>query len=225
MNKDTSSRPTRNRRPPRHLEDYATYLVQSRREGCGVRDIAKEPATGKKNTDAKSGNAINCTFTLNTTTITTTKDQIIWSLQLHYAAISILSPSGTYFKSYTNLASSPVWRRPTVPHNCAVVRCANNSKRDWKKKYYLIPSDKDNRGRILQGRIERRTAWIQSLHRDDLTDTKIKHMRICSDHFLSGKPAAFEDTTNPDYVPHVKMGYKRSANSEGSRINGCNKGH
>ncbi|KAK5639648.1 hypothetical protein RI129_012140 [Pyrocoelia pectoralis] len=92
--------------------------------------------------------------------------------------------------------------------------------RDWKKRYYLIPSERDKRGRILEERVKRREYWIQALHRADLTETKIKNMRICSDHFLSGKPAEFGDTSHPDYIPRLKMGYKTtnsSAHSVGSR--------
>ncbi|KAK4879628.1 hypothetical protein RN001_007774 [Aquatica leii] len=94
-----------------------------------------------------------------------------------------------------------------MPHACAVVDCTNNSKREWRKKYFLIPSERDNRGRIIEQRVQRRRAWIQALHREDLTETKIKYIRICSDHFFSGTPATFGDDTNPDYIPHINMGY------------------
>ncbi|KAK4882942.1 hypothetical protein RN001_006261 [Aquatica leii] len=38
-------------------------------------------------------------------------------------------------------------------------------------------------------------------------------MKICSDHFLSGKPAPLGNVNNPDYVPHLKMGYKTNKSS------------
>ncbi|KAK4886985.1 hypothetical protein RN001_003256 [Aquatica leii] len=85
--------------------------------------------------------------------------------------------------------------------------------RDWKKKYFALPSENDNRGRVIEERVRRRQAWLQSLHRCDLTASKIKYMKICSDHFLSGKPAPLGNVNNPDYVPHLKMGYKTNKSS------------
>ncbi|KAK4882155.1 hypothetical protein RN001_005474, partial [Aquatica leii] len=38
-------------------------------------------------------------------------------------------------------------------------------------------------------------------------------MKICSDHFLSGKPAPLGNVNNPYYVPHLKMGYKTNKSS------------
>jgi hypothetical protein len=35
---------------------------------------------------------------------------------------------------------------------------------------------------------DRRQAWIQELHRKDLTDVKLKYLKICSDHFITVSP-------------------------------------
>ena len=32
--------------------------------------------------------------------------------------------------------------------------------------------------------------------------------RVCSIHFISGKPASLFDETNPDWIPTVNMGYQ-----------------
>lgn len=49
--------------------------------------------------------------------------------------------------------------------------------------------------------------WFPAIKRDDLTDSKIKYQRICSRHFITGKPAPLEDETNPDWVPSQNMGH------------------
>jgi hypothetical protein len=41
---------------------------------------------------------------------------------------------------------------------------------------------------IQKQRSERRQAWIQALHRKDLTDVKLKYPKICSDHFITVSP-------------------------------------
>jgi hypothetical protein len=60
--------------------------------------------------------------------------------------------------------------------------------RNQDKSYHKIPSERDERGRIQKQRSERRQAWIQALHRKDLTDVKLKCLKICSDHFITVSP-------------------------------------
>jgi hypothetical protein len=64
-----------------------------------------------------------------------------------------------------------------VPSFCGVVDCANNAMRNHDKSYHKIPSER-----------ERRQAWIQELCRKDLTHVKLKHLKICSDHFITVSP-------------------------------------
>jgi hypothetical protein len=60
--------------------------------------------------------------------------------------------------------------------------------RNHDKSYHKIPSERDERGRIQKQRSERRQAWIQELHRKDLTDVKLKYLKICSEHFITVSP-------------------------------------
>ena len=34
-----------------------------------------------------------------------------------------------------------------------------------------------------------------------------QHTHVCSDHFIGGSPSSLWDTTNPDWVPSVSLGY------------------
>ena len=38
-------------------------------------------------------------------------------------------------------------------------------------------------------------------------------VHVCSDHFISGKPSALYASTNPDWVPTLKLGYYKAPNS------------
>ncbi|KAJ8977272.1 hypothetical protein NQ317_003974 [Molorchus minor] len=75
---------------------------------------------------------------------------------------------------------------------------------------FRIPSEYDNHKQFNKLASERRKAWINRLKRADLTESKIKNGRICSKHFISGKPSKLEDRTNPDWIPSLHMGYESS---------------
>ncbi len=57
-----------------------------------------------------------------------------------------------------------------------------------------------------------RNPLAVGLNRGDLKPENYPYMRICSDHFINGKPASLYDESNPDWVPSLKLGYgkKRS---------------
>ena len=56
--------------------------------------------------------------------------------------------------------------------------------------------------------LERRTAWINAICRKQWVPGS--GARVCSVHFISGKPAALYDKHNPDWIPNQKMGYEVS---------------
>ncbi|XP_068166667.1 THAP domain-containing protein 1-like [Antennarius striatus] len=89
-------------------------------------------------------------------------------------------------------------------NSCAVFGCTNRSTRD-RKSYYVLPSVITNQGDQTKELSEkRRRQWIANLRRTSFTPSR--HTRICSDHFISGKPAPLYDTTNPDWAPTLRMG-------------------
>ena len=55
---------------------------------------------------------------------------------------------------------------------------------------------------------EERGSWqpFLGLH---LTDSKLEDGRICSEHFLSGKPAPLFDDTSPNWLPMEKLGHEK----------------
>ncbi|KAJ8930187.1 hypothetical protein NQ314_017051 [Rhamnusium bicolor] len=105
-----------------------------------------------------------------------------------------------------------------MPSFCAVVNCGSNAAMDQGIKFFRIPSMYGPNRKINKLAERRRQMWINALKRADLTETKIKYARVCSKHFISGKPASLTDETNPDWVPSKNMGYTSVASSTISRL-------
>ncbi|ERL93093.1 hypothetical protein D910_10395 [Dendroctonus ponderosae] len=53
---------------------------------------------------------------------------------------------------------------------------------------------------------ERRNACVKALKRVPLTEIYMRNDRICLGHFITGKPAALQDKTNPDVLPNENLG-------------------
>ncbi|XP_046360599.2 peroxynitrite isomerase THAP4-like [Haliotis rufescens] len=89
--------------------------------------------------------------------------------------------------------------------NCCSVRgCSNRSNRDGKS-YHSIPAVIINQGdRTRELSEQRRAQWIAKLGRENYSPTK--YTKICSDHFVSGKPTTLYDISSPDWIPSLHMG-------------------
>ena len=57
-----------------------------------------------------------------------------------------------------------------------------------------------------------RRCWLAAINSGDLKPENYSFLRVCSDHFIKGKPAALYEESNPDWVPSLKLGHgeKRS---------------
>ena len=55
------------------------------------------------------------------------------------------------------------------------------------------------------------------IRRKDIKTSSYAYVRVCSDHFLSGKPSPLYDTTNPDWVPSLKLGHNNCSSADTSR--------
>nr|XP_047146385.1 uncharacterized protein LOC124819165 [Hydra vulgaris] len=92
---------------------------------------------------------------------------------------------------------------------CAVFGCSNRSNREKGKSFFRLPKvvcNQGDDGKILSK--ERREKWINAINRvGNYPD--VFHTRICSDHFISGKPASLFSQNDPDWVPSLNMGHKK----------------
>ncbi|XP_066303870.1 uncharacterized protein [Branchiostoma lanceolatum] len=99
-----------------------------------------------------------------------------------------------------------------MPVLCAVYGCGHNSKRDKGYSYHRIPKMIESQGektRLLSE--ERRRVWLANINRSlaDLTPSKSTFSRVCSLHFISGKPASLYSFTDPDWAPTQHLGHNK----------------
>ncbi|PFX14807.1 hypothetical protein AWC38_SpisGene21009 [Stylophora pistillata] len=91
-----------------------------------------------------------------------------------------------------------------------MINCHNRTGRDKDIKFYVVPSIIKNQGEKAEElSIERRTRWLSAISRDKLSESVLRHDRVCSRHFVSGKPAASWDKYNVDWVPTLNLGHSK----------------
>ena len=117
-------------------------------------------------------------------------------------------------------------------NSCCVFKCTKRQGRDKVVYFFSIPAVIEYQGaKTKELSFKRHQAWILNINRKEWTPSKSS--RVCSEHFLSGKlynnnymelnckyfnvgasfigrPAPLYDSTNPDWVPSLKMGYETS---------------
>ncbi|KAH1010090.1 hypothetical protein HUJ05_004445 [Dendroctonus ponderosae] len=94
-----------------------------------------------------------------------------------------------------------------MPVVCIVIGCSSRYQRD-KVRFYSIPAALNNKFLTHKNELsaKRRNRWLTAINRGGLTDSIIRNQRVCSKHFVTGKPAALEDENHPDWVPTQNMG-------------------
>ncbi|KAK2561957.1 hypothetical protein P5673_015384 [Acropora cervicornis] len=96
--------------------------------------------------------------------------------------------------------------RESVVVLCIIGNCGSKSGRD-SIRFYSVPSIITNQGEEFEELTrERRNLWISAIDRADLkTKNVLKNERVCSRHFVSGRPAANWDRFNEDWVPTLHL--------------------
>ena len=93
---------------------------------------------------------------------------------------------------------------------CAVVGCSKRSDRDKDVSFYRIPTIRTGRcERELELSTKRRAGFLAAISRADLTDNSIDQARVCSRHFISGKPASLHEELHPDWLPTQNLGHSK----------------
>ncbi|XP_014674302.1 PREDICTED: uncharacterized protein LOC106814506 [Priapulus caudatus] len=94
-----------------------------------------------------------------------------------------------------------------MPISCGVVNCRNR----YPKKahsFFRLPIVITKQGEVTKEMSDRRRrCWLAAINRTGMSETVIRNLRVCSAHFISGKPSALYKDTDPDWVPMVNMGY------------------
>ena len=91
---------------------------------------------------------------------------------------------------------------------CLVVNCGNKtgkkSKTELGIKFYRVPAVITDEGELIEKlTAERRRKWISAISRD-LTEKKLSNDRVCSVHFISGKPAKIAAKI---WIDTIRTGY------------------
>ena len=92
--------------------------------------------------------------------------------------------------------------RESVMVLCIIIGNCGSKSRD-SIRCYAVPSIITNQGEEFEELTrERRNLWISAIDRADLkTKNVLQNERVCSHHFVSGRPAANWDRLNEDWVP------------------------
>lgn len=71
---------------------------------------------------------------------------------------------------------------------CAVIGCSNRADRDKSTSFFRLPAVITNQGEETRERSrKRRQQWLANINRPDMKESSYPYVRICSDHFISGK--------------------------------------
>ncbi len=95
---------------------------------------------------------------------------------------------------------------------CLVVGCHNRSGRDKGVSFFRVPAILKHRGsQDLELSRKRCNRFFAAVSRKDITESVLSNDRICSRHFLSGKPAELYDVNNLEWLPTLHLGHSKSA--------------
>ncbi|XP_074624500.1 uncharacterized protein LOC141882444 isoform X2 [Acropora palmata] len=101
---------------------------------------------------------------------------------------------------------------------CAVYGCSNRSNRGKDRSYFRLPAiitrPNDEKQALSKAR---RATWLARIRRADLSSNPSNFVRVCSDHFISGKPSSIYGKDNPDWAPSQKLGYDCNKVKESSQ--------
>ena len=93
---------------------------------------------------------------------------------------------------------------------CAIVGCSKRIGRDKGISFFRLPKVITHQGEEAKALSEeRRNTWLARISRADLSMEKQKNTRVCSDHFVSGKPAALCDKRNANWAPSLNLGHEK----------------
>ncbi|XP_060578256.1 uncharacterized protein LOC132735330 [Ruditapes philippinarum] len=87
--------------------------------------------------------------------------------------------------------------------SCWVQGCFNTAGDSVKRSFHYIPKIREHEGlQTKELSTERRRVWLANINRKAHPTPST---RICSAHFISGKPADLYDKSNPDWAPTLQL--------------------
>ncbi|KAL3831392.1 hypothetical protein ACJMK2_023144 [Sinanodonta woodiana] len=92
---------------------------------------------------------------------------------------------------------------------CAIIGCNRTGGKD-KVSFFRLPAVITNQGEKTQELSEkRRRLWISRISRSDLQPASYPFIRVCSDHFVNGKPSPLYPEGATDWTPTLNLGHPK----------------
>ena len=87
---------------------------------------------------------------------------------------------------------------------------SKRSERDKDISFHRIPAVSDHQGaEDFDIRKRRRDGYLAAISREDLDYNSLDKYRICSRHFITGKPAFLYEVTHPNWLPTLHLGHTK----------------
>ena len=95
---------------------------------------------------------------------------------------------------------------------CDAAGCSNSSKNAPDAGFFLLPSIVTTDKRSEELSRDRRSQWLSKINRKNLTACQLAEknstLHVCGKHFINGKPSALYETTDPNWIPTINLGYE-----------------
>ena len=94
---------------------------------------------------------------------------------------------------------------------CGIAGCSNSRKNAPNAGLFHLPSivTTDKRSELSR---DRRSQWLSKINHKNLTACQLAEknstLHVCGKHFINGKPSALYETTDPNWIPTVNLGYE-----------------
>ena len=87
---------------------------------------------------------------------------------------------------------------------------SKRSERDKDVSFHRIPAVSDHQGaEDFDIRKRRRDGYLAAISREDLDYNSLDKFKICSRHFITGKPAFPYEVTHPNWLPTLHLGHTK----------------
>ena len=95
---------------------------------------------------------------------------------------------------------------------CGVAGCSNSRKNAPDAGFFRLPSIVTTDKRSEELSRDKRSQWLSKINRKNLTACQLAEknstLHVCGKHFINGKPSALYETTDPNWIPTINLGYE-----------------
>ena len=95
---------------------------------------------------------------------------------------------------------------------CGVAGFSDSRKNEPDAEFFRLPSivTTDKRSKELSR--DRRSQWLSNFNCKNLTTCQLAEknstLHVCRKHFINGKPSSLYETTDPNWIPTINLGYE-----------------